>query len=270
MTDPRANGRRAIWGVAALVLLLVAVVCFVAGAPGDGVPTASPGDADPIAGSRAPTGALSQAPPAVSEAVLDAVPAPPAGTAEVPPGAARPGATDPAAPPPVASSGGARSPAPTQSRSAPVALRIPAINVSVGLSELGLNPDRTVEVPGDFQQPGWFRLGPTPGEVGSAVILGHVDSYRGPAVFFRLGSLRPGNRIEVDLVNGDVVSFVVDSVQTHRKDQFPARQVYGSRGVSALQLVTCGGEFDARARSYLSNVVVYTSFVGTSRPEQLR
>lgn len=250
-----------------MVLLLVAVVCFVAGVPGDAAPTASPGDADPIAGSRTPTGALSQAPLTVP----DAVRAPLVGAAaEEPPGAARAGTTDLSVPPRAASGSGARSPAPARSRSAPVALRIPAIDVSVPLSELGLNPDKTVEVPDDFEQPGWFRLGPTPGEVGSAVILGHVDSYRGPAVFFRLGSLRPGDRIEVDLVNGDVVSFVVDSVQTHRKDQFPARQVYGSKGVSALQLVTCGGEYDARARSYLSNVVAYTSFVGTSRPERFR
>lgn len=158
-------------------------------------------------------------------------------------------------------------------RSAPVALRIGALGLAVPLSQLGLNPDGTVQVPTDFQQPGWFRLGPTPGQVGSAVILGHVDSYRGPAVFFRLRSLRVGDRIEVRLADGVVAHFAVRAVETYLKREFPARRVYASRGYSALQLVTCGGTFDRRARSYLSNVVVYTSLVATtpaaaSRPDQ--
>ncbi|HEV3294671.1 MAG TPA: sortase, partial [Streptosporangiaceae bacterium] len=126
-------------------------------------------------------------------------------------------------------------------RSAPVALRIPAIGVAVPVSALGLNPDGTVQVPADFQEPGWYRLGPSPGQVGSAVILGHVDSYQGPAVFFRLRSLRPGDRVEVSLADGVTARFVVDAVAMYPKKQFPARLVYGSRGFSALQLVTCGG-----------------------------
>ena len=149
-------------------------------------------------------------------------------------------------------------------RSAPVALRIPAIGVAVSVSELGLNPDGTVEVPSNFQEPGWFRLGPSPGQVGSAVILGHVDSYQGPAVFFQLRSLRAGDSVEVSLADGVVAHFVVSMVATYPKDQFPAGLVYGSHGYSALQLVTCGGTFDTHARSYLSNVVAYTSLVATT------
>lgn len=148
--------------------------------------------------------------------------------------------------------------------SAPVALRIPAIGVAVSVSTLGLNPDGTVQVPTDFQEPGWFRLGPSPGQVGSAVILGHVDSHQGPAVFYRLRSLRPGDRVEVSLVDGVVAHFVVSTVEMYPKKQFPARQVYASHGYSALQLVTCGGTFDPHTRSYLSNVVVYTRLVGTT------
>ncbi len=153
---------------------------------------------------------------------------------------------------------------PELARSVPVALRIPAIGVAVSVSELGLNPDRTVQVPTNFQQPGWFRLGPTPGQMGSAVILGHVDSYRGPAVFFRLRYLRAGDRVEVSLADGVVAHFVVNTVAMYPKVQFPAQRVYGSHGYSALQLVTCGGEFDPHARSYLSNVVVYTSLVAAN------
>jgi hypothetical protein len=153
---------------------------------------------------------------------------------------------------------------PVVARSAPVALSIPSIDVTVAVSALGLNPDGTVQVPTDFQEPGWFRLGPSPGQVGSAVILGHVDSYLGPAVFFRLRSLLPGDKVEVSLADGVVVHFVVDGVAMYLKTQFPARQVYASHGYSALQLVTCGGEFDSNTGSYLSNIVVYTSLVGVT------
>lgn len=160
-------------------------------------------------------------------------------------------------------------PAPTApvelARSAPVALRIPAIGVSVFVSQLGLNPDQTVEVPTDFQVPGWFRLGPSPGQVGSAVILGHVDSQLGPAVFFNLRRLVPGDTVEVALADGVVADFAVTAVAMYPKDQFPAQQVYGSHGYPGLQLVTCGGSFDARTGHYLSNIVVSTTLV-VNRP----
>jgi len=154
---------------------------------------------------------------------------------------------------------------PVVARSTPVALRIPAIGVSVSLSQLGLNLDGTVQVPTDFAQPGWFRLGPSPGQLGSAVILGHVDSYRGPAVFFRLRELQAGDLVEVSLADGTVAHFVVSTVTQYLKNEFPAQQVYGSHGVSGLQLVTCGGAFDTQARSYLSNVVAYTTLVSITR-----
>ncbi len=149
-------------------------------------------------------------------------------------------------------------------RSVPLTLRIPAIGLSAPLSELGLNADGTVEVPTDFGQPGWFRLGPSPGQRGSAVILGHVDSFRGPAVFFRLRSLRAGDRVEVGRADRIVAVFTVNTVTMYPKDQFPARLVYGPHGYSALQLVTCGGTFDPRSRGYLSNLVVSTSLTATS------
>jgi sortase (surface protein transpeptidase) len=155
---------------------------------------------------------------------------------------------------------------PSTDRSAPVALRIPAIGVSTSLAELGLNQDNTVEVPSDFQQAGWFALGPTPGELGSSVILGHVDSYRGPAVFFRLRSLRAGDGIEVSRSDGSVAHFAVTSVETYAKERFPAERVYAPQGGSALHLVTCGGEFDRETRSYRSNIVAYTSLVAVTPP----
>lgn len=134
----------------------------------------------------------------------------------------------------------------------------------MSLSQLGLNPDRTVQVPTNFQQPGWYRFGPTPGQVGSAVILGHVDSYKGPAIFFRLRYLSAGDKVEVTLADGVLAKFVVTSVVMYSKASFPDKQVYGTHGYSALQLVTCGGTFDRHTHSYLSNIVVYTSLISTT------
>jgi sortase (surface protein transpeptidase) len=144
-------------------------------------------------------------------------------------------------------------------RSVPLMLRIPAIGLSVSLGTLGLAADGTVEVPSTAQQAGWFRLGPTPGQVGSAVILGHVDSYQGPGVFFQLRTLAAGDQVDVDLSDGVTAQFTVNTVASYSKLQFPAQRVYGSHGSSALQLVTCGGVFDHQTGSYLSNIVVYTS-----------
>lgn len=145
-------------------------------------------------------------------------------------------------------------------RSVPVALDIPAIDVAAPLTSLGLNPDGTVQVPSEWQEAGWYHLGPTPGQLGAAVILGHVDSVSGPAVFFRLGALRPGETVNVTLADGVVAHFVVDAVDVYPKTSFPARSIYdASPGRATLQLVTCTGEFDASTHHYLSNLVVYTS-----------
>jgi Sortase domain len=147
-------------------------------------------------------------------------------------------------------------------RSVPMGLHIAALDLSVPLSSLGLNPDGTVQVPTDVQEPGWFRLGPTPGQIGSAVILGHVDSAQGPGVFFGLRTLVPGDQVVVDLASGATVTFDVTSVAMYTKEDFPDQTVYGSNGSSALHLVTCGGIFDQQTGHYLSNIVVSTSLVG--------
>lgn len=143
----------------------------------------------------------------------------------------------------------------------PVRLRIPAIAVSARVTRLGLNPDRTVEVPSDPATTGWYRLGPTPGEQGSAVILGHVDSMSGPAVFYRLRDLRRGDLVEVDAADGDTTRFRVTSVASYLNADFPAARVYGPHGKTrGLQLVTCGGAYDEQT-GYQSNLVVYTRLV---------
>ncbi len=145
-------------------------------------------------------------------------------------------------------------------RSVPLTLTIPAIGLTVFLGNpLGLNSDGTVQVPTGTAQPGWFSLGPTPGQIGSAVLLGHVDSYLGAGVFFQLRTLAAGDQVDVGLTDGVTARFTVNAVAMYSKLDFPAQRVYGSHGSSALQLVTCGGVFDHQTGSYLSNIVVYTS-----------
>ena len=153
-------------------------------------------------------------------------------------------------------------------RSLPTELQVPAIGLDVSLSTLGLNPDGTVQVPTDIQQPGWYRLGPSPGQIGSAVILGHVDSYQGAAVFFKLRDLVAGDLINVNLADGQTAQFKVTTVAMYLKSGFPDQAVYGSHGFSGLQLVTCAGAFDAKTGHYLSNIVVYSSLVAL-RPSPL-
>jgi hypothetical protein len=148
-------------------------------------------------------------------------------------------------------------------RTTPISLRIPSIGVRAKVGRLGLQPDETVEVPAVPADAGWYRLGPAPGEAGSAVILGHVDSKTGPAVFYRLKELRAGDKIAVTMADGSVVRFVVDKVATYLNERFPAQRVYGAHGAGTLNLVTCGGAYDARI-GYLSNVVVYSSLARSS------
>ena len=146
-------------------------------------------------------------------------------------------------------------------RSTPTWLRIPALSVSARVIRLGLNQDGTVQVPASVSVTGWYKLGPSPGQNGSAVILGHVDSYRGPGVFFNLRKLASGDRLLVTLANGRVEHFVVTSVHMYLKSKFPRHLVYGSHGRSELQLATCGGKFNSATGSYESNIVVYSSRV---------
>ncbi|MFE2959092.1 class F sortase [Nocardia tengchongensis] len=144
-------------------------------------------------------------------------------------------------------------------RSTPVSFSIPSINVAGSLISVGLNADGSVQVPADYQQAGWYQQGPAPGEQGSAVILGHVDSYKGPGVFFTLKKVKKDDMIDVTRADGKVAHFKVTDVRMYLKSEFPDQTVFGPRGGATLQVVTCGGDFDKNAKSYLSNVVVFSS-----------
>ncbi|MFE9691370.1 class F sortase [Micromonospora sp. NPDC005806] len=147
-------------------------------------------------------------------------------------------------------------------RSAPTTISIPRIGVNAEIMTLGMNADGTVQVPPLEQamKAGWYSPGPSPGEVGNAVIVGHVDSAKlGPAVFFNLGSLKPGDTIGVARADGSTVTFTVDEVKSYPKTAFPAELVYGPSDKPSLRVVTCGGQFDQNAGSYLNNVIAFAT-----------
>jgi hypothetical protein len=143
----------------------------------------------------------------------------------------------------------------------PVRLQIPAIAVSTPLVPLGRLPDGSIEVPHDWDTAGWYDRGPRPGQPGPAVILGHVDSRTGPAVFYRLRELRPPDIVRVGLADGRMLAFRVQRVERYPKDHFPTEAVYFPTLNRELRLITCGGEFDYAAGSYLDNIVVYATLV---------
>ena len=123
--------------------------------------------------------------------------------------------------------------------------------------KLGLNPDRSLEVPTDFGDTGWWSGGSRPGERGPAVIVGHVDSKTGPAVFYRLRELRRGDKIVVVGGDGSRVRFTVEGSEKYPKDEFPTARVYGRTNGPTLRLITCGGDFDSSTGHYVDNTVVY-------------
>ena len=143
----------------------------------------------------------------------------------------------------------------------PVALTIPAIGVRTRLMDLGLTASGALQVPPVTTVAGWYTGSPRPGAIGPAIIAGHIDSRLGPAVFYRLSLLRPGDRVYVRRADGTLAVFRVVSVRTYAKDHFPTRAVYGPVPDPELRLITCGGVFDPSLGSYLSNVVVYATKV---------
>ena len=138
----------------------------------------------------------------------------------------------------------------------PTGLAIPAIGVQVdSIARLELDDQGALQVPAEAGTVGWYPLGPAPGEIGPAILTGHV-SYRGPGVFARLSELKAGDRVAVHRADGSLAEFVVYAVNRYSKAEFPAGEVYGDTAEPVLRLITCGGEFDPAARSYRDNVVV--------------
>lgn len=154
--------------------------------------------------------------------------------------------------------------APPQSAAAapvasPVSLTIPLIGVKTSLITLGLQSDGALQVPSTTSVAGWYTGSPRPGAIGSAIIVGHIDSVSGPGVFYRLSELRRGNQVYVRRADGTMVLFRVTEIQTYPKNQFPTQTVYGPTPDAELRLITCGGAFDSATGHYLSNIVVYAT-----------
>lgn len=150
--------------------------------------------------------------------------------------------------------------------SAPVRLRIPAIRVDAPVTEVGLDGQRRLEPPkaADRDLVGWYRGGVSPGETGTAVTVGHVDNRQGPAVFYRLGLLRPGHTVEVLRRDGRWAVFTVDAVRSYSKAAFPDAEVYSAASRPELRLLTCGGRYDRRS-GYQANTVVFAHLTATRR-----
>ena len=146
-----------------------------------------------------------------------------------------------------------------QATPVPVRVEIPRIGVTSSLDRLGRASDGTVQEPTRWERAGWYAPGTRPGDPGSAVILGHVDSKGGPAVFFRLRELRRGDMVAIGRADGSSVRFVVQRIEQYPKDRFPTDAVYYPTLTPALRPVTCGGEFDATAGRYRSNVIVFAT-----------
>lgn len=143
-------------------------------------------------------------------------------------------------------------------RSAPEALTIPDIDLHTShMVELGLDHDRRLEAPREWEAVGWYSLGAAPGQEGPAVLAGHLDSVTGPAVFHRLSELRDRDTISVERADGAVVNFSVYAVERYAKGDFPTEDVYGDTEHPELRLITCGGDFDTTTGHYADNVVVF-------------
>jgi LPXTG-site transpeptidase (sortase) family protein len=151
-------------------------------------------------------------------------------------------------------------------RSIPSRLRIPKLHVNSPIMKLGLNPDHTIQVPplNEPNMAGWWDGGPTPGEKGASVILGHNIGNGHPSVFEKLGTLKPGDRAEVTRADGSVATFEVTKLEQVAKSSFPTQKVYGKLTYPGIRLITCGGRFDASWGHHVDNIIVYGKLVSGS------
>ena len=177
----------------------------------------------------------------------------PAATPSAPRTADAPYAVDPAT---VSSSAAVVSP--------PVRVTIASIGVNSSLQSLGLLANGTLAPPSTWDEAGWYDGGVIPGQVGPAVVIGHIDSTSGPAVFFKLSKLQPGANVTITLQDGVILTFQVDDTQSFPKDQFPTAYVYGPTPDPELRLITCTGDFDYKTHNYLSNLVVRAHLVSSA------
>ena len=183
---------------------------------------------------------------------------------DVPPaGRVVPASVVPASPAPAAPATGS---APGK-QYAPMRIDIPAIGASAPIDPLGLNRDGTLQVPTDFGRAGYYTGRPPPGAVGPAIVVAHVDSKSGPAVFARLRELKAGDEVKVTRADRSEVVFVVERLESHPKKGFPTKAVYDPTPGATLRLITCGGSFDRRAGHYRDNVIAFARYQTLAQPQ---
>ncbi|MER7946981.1 class F sortase [Streptomyces sp. NPDC096079] len=177
----------------------------------------------------------------------------------------------PARPAAAAATGGASAPSrhaspsarpaagPSMPRSAPTRLRIPRIGVDAPFTGLKIGPSGALDPPpaDDTNLVGWQESGISPGERGTAIVAGHLDTATAPAVFARLEELKAGDTFEVSRADGTTAAFLVDSVEEFSKDDFPDQRVYEDTPDALVRLITCAGPYDRKAKDYTENLVVF-------------
>ena len=141
----------------------------------------------------------------------------------------------------------------------PVAVRIPSLGISSSLESLSVGPSGELEPPVDYDRAGWYADGPAPGQIGPAIIAGHVDSTTGPAVFFRLAELKVGDEVIVDTDTARSLTFTVTGRTQSAKANFPTDEVYSNVPRPELRLITCAGVFDRSVGHYTDNLVVFAA-----------
>ncbi|MFD6194713.1 class F sortase, partial [Streptomyces sp. NPDC060275] len=146
--------------------------------------------------------------------------------------------------------------------SVPDQVSIPAIQVDAPVMGVGLDADGWVDAPPpeDPNLAGWFTGAVSPGEKGTAVVVGHVDNQQGPAIFYGLGALKKGNKVEVHRQDGKTAVFEIYGIEVFEKNNFPGDRVYGSKGSPELRVITCGGGF-TKQNGYDGNVVAFARLV---------
>ena len=148
------------------------------------------------------------------------------------------------------------------SASEPVRLSIPKLSIDAAFEEpLALKDDRTVGIPKAYDTVGWYNGSPTPGELGPSIILGHVDSYNGVAIFYHLGKLEAGDTFTIERADGSKPTFVVEKLERYKQSEFPIDLVYGPIDHAGIRLITCTGVYDHGSLRYSHNLVVYGRLV---------
>jgi sortase (surface protein transpeptidase) len=146
--------------------------------------------------------------------------------------------------------------------SVPINISIPAVNIQASVTPVGQAADGAIQMPPILDwTTGWYKYSPTPGQIGPAIIVGHVDNYKSIWVFWRLRYLQPGNDIYISRADGSVVHFKVTALEQFSQANFPTQEVYGNINYPGLRLITCGGTFSKVTESYDQNTVVYATMV---------